>query len=79
MVGSDFEISPLEIEKPENYKGPLNYDQYRNVVEQYFRGQVGSQGSGIKITDGSNIRMYHNTFIKHSVAEIDIKSSDAGW
>ena len=78
-VGSDIETAPFEIERPTSYQGPLSYEPYRNAVEDYFRGLVGSQGSGIRIHGGSNIRMQNNTFIVQKIVEIDVESSDAGW
>lgn len=79
VVGGDFEKDPLEIGIPENYKGPLNYQAFRDAVEDYYRSLVGSKGHGIHIEGGSNIRMYDNRFIITKVVEFEIRENDAGW
>lgn len=79
VVGSNYENSPLEISKPNNYKGLLNYGAFRQAVEKYYRGLVGSKGSGIRISGGSNIRMGNNTFFKQQISEINIEADKGGW
>lgn len=78
-VGSNYEHSPLEIGRPSNYKGPLNYGAFRDAVEVYFRSLVGSKGSGIHITGGSNIRMRNNKFVRQQIAEFYIEDDKGGW
>ncbi|MDD5700964.1 MAG: hypothetical protein PHU23_02840 [Dehalococcoidales bacterium] len=63
-VGGSFESEPLEIGNAEGYEGPFNYKDFRDGVEKYYRSLVGSKGSGIHISGGSNIRMQNNTFSK---------------
>lgn len=72
-VGSDFETTPLEISKPVCYNALFNYETFREAAEGYYRSLVGSQGSGIHIAGGSNIRMQNNTFIQQEVAELVVK------
>jgi hypothetical protein len=70
-VGSSFET--------ENYKGPFNYDAFRDAAEKYYRSLVGSLGGGIRIQGGTNIRMRNNTFIQNMIAEFEVKEGSAGW
>jgi hypothetical protein len=63
MVGSSFEDDPCEISLPSGYDGPINYQAYRDIIENYFRKLVGEKGSAINISGGTNIRMQDNTFI----------------
>jgi hypothetical protein len=53
-VGSDFESGPIEVGTPQGakYSGPFNYDAFREAVEGYYRGNVGSSGSGIGFGTG---------------------------
>jgi hypothetical protein len=78
-VGTDFETAPLEVGVPQGYRGPFNHDAFREEVEKYFRGLVGSKGSGIRISGGSNIRMRNNQFVFPNMVEIEIQSSKGGW
>ena len=78
-VGGNYETTPLEIGIPKDYKGPLSYQPFRQAVEDYYRSQVGSSGSGIRIAGGSNIRMHNNTFIATKIYEFEAEGSDLGW
>jgi len=78
-VGSDFETSPLEISKPHNYKGPFNHEEFSKFTENYYRGLVGSKGSGIHISGGGNIRMQNNTFVQEAKAEFEVSNESPAW
>ena len=78
-VGGDYETTPLEIGIPKDYKGPLNYQSFREAVEDYYRSQVGSSGRGIHIAGGGNIRMYNNTFIATKIVEFEAEGKNVGW
>ena len=78
-VGSSFETSPLEVSSPPNYKGPFNYEAFRAIVEQYYRGLVGATGSGIHISGGSNIRMRNNTFVQSLTAQFEVQAAGGPW
>ncbi len=78
-VGSSFESGPLEVSSPIGYRGPYNHEALRDLVEQYYRGFVSANGMGINIQGEANIRMQHNTFVQHQVAEIDVNSADGSW
>lgn len=79
IVGGHFETDPIEVGKPIGYEGPFNYAAFREEAERYYRGLVGSQGSGIRIAKGGHVRMRDNVFIKTVVVELDISKSDMGW
>lgn len=78
-VGSSFESAPLEVSSPANYKGPFNFDAFRDVVERYYRGLVGGQGSGIRISGGSQIRMRNNRFEPPAIAEFEVQAGRGPW
>lgn len=78
-VGSNYESSPIEVYRPQGYQGPLNYEAFRNAVEQYYRSLVGSTGSGIRIVGGTNVRMRNNVFIKEVTVEFPISERDTAW
>ena len=79
IVGSSFETAPLEVSKPVGYKGAFNHDAFQNIIEQYYRSLVGSQGRGIRITGGGNIRMQNNTFVQPSEATFEVQVSGGPW
>jgi len=79
-VGSNFETSPLEISKPNGYNGPFNHQAFRDAVENYYRGLVGSSGSGIHISGGaSNIRMRNNTFLQEVHVKFSVSKDGPAW
>lgn len=79
IVGSNFEDSPLEVFYPKGYKGPFDYDIFREEVEKYYRECVGSKASGIRIAGNSKVRMRNNQFISPYVFEFDAKGPDISW
>ena len=78
-VGANIETDPLEVGVPQGYRGPFNHEAFRAAVEKYFRGLVGSRGSGIRITGGGTARMRDNLFVVPATAEFDIDPSGGGW
>jgi hypothetical protein len=74
-VGGDYETTPLEVDIPKEYKGPLRYQAFRQAVEDYYRSQVGSSGNGIHIEGGGNIRMHIDTFIATKIVEFEAEDS----
>ena len=78
-VGGNFEDDPIEVGRPQGYRGAINYEQFRQEVERYYRGLVGAQGSGIRISGASNIRMRNNTFIREKSVEIDAGDGEQAW
>jgi hypothetical protein len=74
-VGGDYETTPLEVDIPKDYKGPLRYRAFRKAVEDYYRSQVGSLGHGIHIEGGGNIRMHIDTFIATKIVEFEAEDS----
>ena len=60
LVGSDLETGPLEVSPPVGYEGSFNHEEFSRATEAYFRGLVGSSGSGIRIQGGSRVRMHEN-------------------
>ena len=80
VVGSDFEIDPIEVTAPHNYSGPMNYDAFRKAAEEYFRKHIGSQGSGIRIGEGAkNIRMQNNRFVREESVEFEAPDFLRPW
>ena len=79
IVGSSFETAPLEVSGPAGYKDPFNHQAFQKIIEHYYRSLVGSQGHGIQISGGSNIRMQNNTFIQPSEATFEVQASGGTW
>lgn len=78
-IGTDFKSAPLEVSKPVGCSGPFNYEAFRQAAEAYYRSLVGSQGSGIHIEGGSNIRMQNNTFIQQAQTEFEVSKESPAW
>ncbi len=78
-VGSDFETTPLEVSQPTGYNGPFNYEAFRQSAENYYRKLIGSQGSGIHIPGGENIRMRNNTFVQNFTVEFEVSNESPAW
>ncbi|HIQ28132.1 MAG TPA: hypothetical protein EYH42_06495 [Sulfurovum sp.] len=54
----------------------LNYSDLSDRCEDYYRGLIGSTGSGIRIEGGTNIRMYNNTFMKKWKVDVSLASDN---
>ncbi len=48
-VGSDFNTAPLEVSAPIGYDGPINFNAFRDEVENYYRERVGERGRVLDI------------------------------
>ncbi len=79
LVGGSYETDPIEVGRPIGFKGSFNYEAFRAEAEKYYRSLVGSNAGAIRITEGTNIRMFNNRFEERMPFEFDISGSDAGW
>ena len=58
-----FEELPIEVETPEKLIKKLNYGEFRDALEKYYRMSIGENGRGIRIdSTSSNISMIGNVF-----------------
>ncbi|MDO9532966.1 MAG: hypothetical protein Q7O12_12665 [Deltaproteobacteria bacterium] len=78
-VGANYEEGAIEVMRPAGYEGPFNYQVFRDAAEKYYRGLVGSSGTGINIQGGSNIRMRNNTFYRNMAVECEVGGSTTAW
>ncbi|MDY2585834.1 hypothetical protein [Winogradskyella aquimaris] len=77
--GSDgtFEEDPLEVFIPDELKNELNYEQFRQATEKYYRMCVGSEGMlGVK---GENIQLSSLFFERNHVEEIETTTKSGAW
>ena len=80
MAGGNFEDDPLEVYFPHNKKFSLNYEEFRDAVEKYYRSSFGSQATDFRIEGGSNIKMRNNIVIKlHKIVIESSEESRVGW
>jgi hypothetical protein len=78
--GSNYTEDPLEVFLPKERDLHINYNQFRDVVERYFRTLVGANARGINFQAGSSIKMYNNTFNMPAKYEIDyVTDKEVGW
>jgi hypothetical protein len=74
--------TPLQIEGPFGYKGPMDHKRLSEEVEKLYRGKVGSTGSAIR-TQGENV--YDNVFENNRITfapvtvEFEVEESGGGW
>jgi hypothetical protein len=78
-VGSNYETGSIEVGEPQGYKGPFNYNAFRNAAETYYRKLVGSTGTGIRIQGSTNIRMRNNIFDREMTIECEVAEGGGGW
>jgi hypothetical protein len=79
-VGSDYEKGPIEVGFPEGYKGPFNYECFRDGAEAYYQRCVGSSATGIRIGAGAHhIRMRNNTFTQRMTITCEVKEDSGVW
>jgi hypothetical protein len=64
-AGTDYATEPIEVENPTgSYQAKTwDHNRFRDIVEDYYRGIIGSQGRGIKTGPGSQIEMRNNLFV----------------
>jgi hypothetical protein len=56
----------------------MNDAQFRSLVEEYYRRQVGSRGGGIKIA-GVSARMYGNVFVAPAIGSFKYSDDASSW
>lgn len=74
-----FDEDPIEVEAPKDLQNRINYGQFRDEVEKYYKHLVGSSGSMINIQGGTNIRMQNNIYETEYRTEIDESGLSGGW
>ncbi len=76
-----FENDPIEVDPPANLQPLMNYEQFRNAVEEYYRNLFGKEGAFVKIAamSAKNIRMKNNTANSVKEVEIDMSGFEGGW
>jgi hypothetical protein len=70
--GSDFEKYPLAISAPHGYDGPFSANNFRPLVETYYRQLIGQQGRMINIQNARDIRMFNCQIRQPYNAEFEI-------
>ena len=78
-VGESYETGPLEVARPQAYKGPLDYAAFGKEVEAYYRRCVGSGTSGIRVGPGArSIRMLNKRIRVEHRAEVPYDEGATG-
>jgi hypothetical protein len=78
-VGGNFETDPIEVGRPHDYRGPLDYEQFRREIESYFRSLVGAKGTMIHIENSTNVRMQSNIYVLSHAFNMEADDSAGGW
>lgn len=81
--GGNYSEDPIEVDRPEGYDGPLNFEAYRAAAERYYRkATVGDGGRMIHIPEGSNVK---NLVMRNNVTDVshtegfDIEEGSPAW
>jgi hypothetical protein len=74
-IAGSLESSSLEVSKPHHYDGPFNYEAFRVIIEQYYRGLLENIGSGSPISSGSSLIKSNNTFVQMMTAHLEVPES----
>ena len=79
--GADFTQDPLEASYPAELRGLLSYETFRQLVEQYYRDNIGATGRGIRIGPGAKgIVMMNNLFVMRKEVPVElIGPGSVGW
>jgi hypothetical protein len=79
-VGAPFEQAPLEVGRPKGYDGSLDYEPFRQAVEDYYRDSFGSRGRAIHIGAGvKNVRMRDNRVHIEKNVRVEYSSRSIAW
>jgi hypothetical protein len=80
-VGSNYETGPIEVSFPDEYKGPFDYEVFRDEVEKYFRSLIGKQGKLVRMNAlTKNAHLHNITINSESTFDIPVEPSDkGGW
>ncbi len=76
-AGTSFETEVLEVGPPVGpdgpYEGPWNHDRMADLAEHYYRGFVGSSGSGVRtVGNVRNLQMRNSEYFRRWEAALDI-------
>lgn len=50
----------------------FDYQKFREATEHYYKSLVGPMGTGIQMTNCSNIRMYNNLFVEKYTVKFEV-------
>ena len=66
----------IEVSAP-RLPGPWNHEVFRQAVQDYFHGLIGSQGMGIRIDRGAVACMWENVFDVQQTFEFEVPGTEA--
>ena len=78
-VGSSYASGPLEVGRPQGYRGPVDYGHFQREVEAYYRSLVGPTASGVKVPGAVTARMRNNTFNKRHTFVMEAEDTGGAW
>ena len=78
---STYEADELEVDRPATYKGPMDYQRFRDAASAYMKSQVGSAGRGFHIAPGaSNVTLTNSSSRELGpTTEFDVPEQGGGW
>jgi hypothetical protein len=74
-----FETDPIEVELPKGFPVRINYGEFSNEAENYYRKAVGKSASFIRIEGGSNNMITNSTFVFPYSTTIHEAAPDGAW
>jgi hypothetical protein len=79
IVGGDFEKHPLEVSRPSMYRMAWNQNAFRDLVETYYRQQIGPTGVGINVPGTSTGQMTNNKVWHSMSASLQASEDPSTW
>lgn len=78
----EYETTPIEVDVPDELILKINYSDFRDAVETYFREIIGSNGSGIRIGSNSRNTLMSNNLIisqSHTFIRASGRNESSAW
>jgi hypothetical protein len=83
--GTRFQSQPLEVGNVIGYDGPLNYEEFRELCERYYRDVIGASGLGCTISRGERsliervaIRLYRREALNPPPSAETVRDAKGG-
>lgn len=75
-----YEEDSIEVENPDELRRKINYGEFRDVVEKYYRLAIGKDGKAISFDANASIEMIgNNTSIDRKIFFINAAMQSGAW
>ena len=77
-VGESYDTASLEVSRPKGYDGSIDYDQFREEVEVYYRESIGPSASAVRFKKSSKERMYQHRVVSQKEVRVRCVGEGSG-